>query len=192
MLRPLERADATALLSYRSLPLVCRYLPFEPMTSTEIAKRLAGPWAKRSMDDEGEEITLGVVLRETGELVGDALLFWRSREHCSGEIGYVFSPDVTGHGYATEAVHALMHLAFDDLGLRRVVARLDARNDASTQLLRRLGMRQEAHFVQNQWFKGVCRDELEFAMLASEWIHLPPTGTLMCRDHALQCTPKQT
>jgi RimJ/RimL family protein N-acetyltransferase len=183
MLRPLEAADAAALHGYRSLPHVCRYLPFEPMTAMEISKRLAGPWARRSMDDEGQSITLGVVLRETSMLVGDVILFWHSREHRGGEIGYVFSPAAAGHGYATEAAHALLHVAFDDLGLHRVIARLDARNHASAQVLQRLGMRQESHFVQNELFKGVWRDELGFALLESEWKDLPKGGTRMCHDH---------
>lgn len=59
----------------------------------------------------------------------------------SGENGYVFHPDHGGKGYATEAVHRVLHLAFDDLGLRRVVARIDAENVASARLAARLGMR---------------------------------------------------
>ena len=36
-------------------------------------------------------------------MIGDLVLFWHSAEHKSGEIGYVFHPDVAGQGYATEA-----------------------------------------------------------------------------------------
>ena len=60
-------------------------------------------------------------------------------------------------------------LAFDHLGLHRVVARLDARNDPSARLAARLGMRQEAHFVSNEMFKGEWSDEIVYAMLAEEW-----------------------
>jgi RimJ/RimL family protein N-acetyltransferase len=49
------------------------------------------------------------------------------------------------------------------------VARLDERNDASARLARRLGMRQEARLVHNEFFKGEWSNELDFAMLADEW-----------------------
>jgi aminoglycoside 6'-N-acetyltransferase len=32
-------------------------------------------------------------------------------------------------------------------------------------------MRQEAHFVQNEWFKGEWADLDVYALLAAEWAH---------------------
>jgi hypothetical protein len=52
---------------------------------------------------------------------------------------------------------------------RRVVARIEARNTPSARLAERLGMRREAHLVQNEIFKGEWGDELVFAVLAREW-----------------------
>ena len=73
---------------------------------------------------------------------------------------------------------ALLGLAFDDLGLHRVIARVDARNDASARLARRLGMRQEAYLVRNEWFKDEWTDELDFALLEEEWAgHLAANGS---------------
>ncbi|MGA5301716.1 GNAT family N-acetyltransferase [Nucisporomicrobium flavum] len=169
LLRPLTAGDAGALLDYRSRPDVCRYVPFEPMDARTISERLATYWAATVLTDAGQGITLGVEHAETGELVGDVLLYWISREHLSGEIGYVFHPGHAGHGYATEAARAMLRLGFEDLGLHRITARIDERNDASAAVLRRLGMRQEARLVENEMFKGEWTTELDFAMLASEW-----------------------
>lgn len=168
-LRPLRPADTGALLAYRARPDVCRWVPFEPMTADDIAARLAGPWARATLEGEGQSLTLGVELAGAGVLVGDVVLFLHSVEHRGGEIGYVINPDHGGHGYATEAVETMLGLAFDELGLHRVVARLDARNDDSARLARRVGLRQEAHLVRNEWFKGEWTDELDFALLAEEW-----------------------
>lgn len=168
-LRPLSAADTTALLAYRSRADVCRYVPFTPMDTATIAERLETVWARTSLNDEGQNLTLGVEVTATGEFVGDVVLFWHSREHRGGEIGYVLNPEFGGHGYATEAVRRLLGLAFDDLRLHRVIARVDARNDASARLASRLGMRQEAYLVRNEWFKGEWTDELDFALLEEEW-----------------------
>jgi RimJ/RimL family protein N-acetyltransferase len=169
LLRPLTPGDVDSLLAYRNRPDVCRYVPFEPMHRQLIVDRLAGPWARTVLTDEGQSLTLGAELAGTGQLVGDVVLFWHSRQHRGGEIGYVFNPDFAGHGYATEAAYAVLGLGFRDLGLHRIVARLDERNEASARVARRLGMRQEARLVHNEIFKGEWSTELQFALLADEW-----------------------
>lgn len=168
-LRPLGLTDLDAMLAYRGRADVCRYLPFEPMTADSLRVRLTTDLAPAELTDEGQALTLGVELASTGTLVGDVVLFFRSVEHRGGELGYVFAPEFAGQGYATEAAAAMLALAFDGLGLHRVMARLDARNTSSARLAARLGLRQEAHLVQNEMFKGEWSDELVFAMLAQEW-----------------------
>jgi RimJ/RimL family protein N-acetyltransferase len=171
LLRPLDPAtDVDALFAYQSREDVCRYIPYFPRSRDEIAERLADENKNRSaIDAEGQALNLAVVVRETGRLVGDVVLFWHSAEHGTGEIGYAFSPDHAGHGYATEAAAALLALAFDGLDLHRVVGRVDQRNEPSAAVLVRLGLRQEAVLVENEWFKGEWTTEVDFAILAAEW-----------------------
>lgn len=169
LLRPLTSDDTAGLLAYRSRKDVCRYVPFSPMTRADITERLMGLWARTELTGEGQGVTLGAEVRQTGELAGDVLLFWQSQEHAGGEIGYVFNPSLGGRGYATEAAALMLRLGFEELGLHRIVARLDERNEASARLARRLGMRQEARLVENEYFKGEWSNELDFAMLAREW-----------------------
>ena len=172
LLRPLAMADADALLAYRGRDDVSRYVPFEPMSRDDIVERIAGRWARTELTDEGQSLTLGAQLAETGELAGDVVLFWHSREHAGGELGYVFNPALAGRGYATEAASAMLRLGFSELGLHRIVARIDERNEPSLRLARRLGMRQEARLVRNERFKGEWSTEVDFAMLAEEWYGL--------------------
>lgn len=167
--RLLSAADIDALLAYRSLPEVCRYVPFSPMGREDVLARLCGQWACHALAGEGDALVLGAELADAGQLIGDVLLHWVSAEHRCGEIGYVFNPAYAGCGFAAEAAHTVLHLAFDDLGLHRVFARVDARNKASARLAARLGMRQEAQLVEDEWFKGEWTDELDFALLSREW-----------------------
>jgi RimJ/RimL family protein N-acetyltransferase len=169
LLRPLTALDADALLAYRGRADVCRYVPFEPMTREVINERMASQWARTELTAEGQALTLGVEVAETGELVGDVVLFWHSSLHAGGEIGYVLNPDFRGRGYATEAANAILRLGFEALGLHRIVARIAEGNESSVRLARRLGMREEARLVHNEFFKGEWSTELDFAMLADEW-----------------------
>jgi RimJ/RimL family protein N-acetyltransferase len=81
----------------------------------------------------------------------------------------MFHPDYGGHGYATEAARVMLRLGFDGLGLHRIIGRIDARNTPSARVLERLGMRPEAHFLQNEMVRGEWTDEIVFAMLEDEW-----------------------
>ena len=142
------------------------------MSREDILERIAGPWARTELTDEGQALTLGAELAETGELAGDVVLFWHSREHAGGELGYVFNPALGGRGYATEAANAMLGLGFETMGLHRITARIDERYEPSVKLARRLGMRQEARLVDNEIFKGEWSTEVDFAMLADEWYAL--------------------
>ena len=169
-LRPRASGDVDAVHAYQSREDVCRYIPYSPRSREEVAARFADPGKTRAtLDAEGQALNLAVVLRQTDELIGDVMLFWHSTEHRSGEIGYVLNPTFHGNGYVTEACGALLALAFDGLGLHRITARIDARNEPSARVLRRLGMRQEAVLVENEWVKGEWTTEIDFALLDREW-----------------------
>jgi RimJ/RimL family protein N-acetyltransferase len=173
VLRPYIPADLDDLHAIRSRPDVARYLYGDAFDFEETRAALARKVGQRILAAENEALALAVVLpgatdRGTG-VIGEVGLWWRSVEYRQGEIGFVFHPDHGGRGYATEAAAAMLDLAFDRLRLHRVYGRTDVRNTASVALMRRLGMREEAHFRENEWFKGEWGSELIFAILEDEW-----------------------
>jgi RimJ/RimL family protein N-acetyltransferase len=166
-LRPYVADDLDALYDIQSRPEVTRYLLYDVRDRDQVR----GILQQRIQADgpERDAVDLAVVLPDTGALIGDVVLFLRSKEHRQGEIGYLFHPDYGGRGYATEAASMLLRLGFEDYGLHRIIGRIDARNTASARVLERLGMRREAHFVQNEIVKGEWSDEVVYAMLEDEW-----------------------
>ena len=174
LLRPIDpAADVDAMHAYQSLPEVCRYIPYSPLTRDQVAARLADPAKVRATLHEpgpGQAIFLAIVARKSHQLVGDIMLAWT--DETNAEIGYVINPRHQGKGIATEAASALLRLAFDPEhgpGVHRVTARIDQRNPASAAVLTKLGMRQEAVLVENEWFKGEWSTEVDFAILYREW-----------------------
>jgi RimJ/RimL family protein N-acetyltransferase len=151
----------------RGNPEVVRYLYDEPLTRSQAADKLAG--LRTVITAAGMWINLAVEVVGSGVVVGDVGLAWTSQSHRQAEIGYTFDARHRGHGYATEAAAAMVELAFTGLGAHRVCGRLDARNRASARLLERLGMRHEAHLIENEWVKGEWTDEAIYAVLAREW-----------------------
>jgi RimJ/RimL family protein N-acetyltransferase len=167
-LRTYTADDYDAFFDLHRREDVARFLPWYPRDEEAArAALLRHQTVIVEVDDQG--LTLAGFDKESGRLVGDFVLILRSVEHSRGEVGYVLHPDFTGRGFATEGARHMLDLAFDTLGLRRVIARIDARNTASARVLARLGLRHEAHLVQNELFKGEWTDEDDFAILADEW-----------------------
>jgi RimJ/RimL family protein N-acetyltransferase len=176
-LRPLREADVHDLYAYHSSAEVHRFLPMPAMDAEALAARIiGGRWSTTSIDKEGDAAFLGAELRATGVVVGDLMLRYVNDEDKCGEIGYVFNPEFAGQGLATEAAHAVLHLAFDELGLHRMVARIDPLNDRSRRLAERLSMRLEAHLIKNCWMRGEWLDEVDYAILEEEFAALHDAG----------------
>lgn len=168
-LRPATVGDLAASWQYRRLPAVSRWLTRAPATLTEY----------RSQFLQAESLAKTVIVELDGQVIGDLMLQiedgWGQAEVAErarmtqGELGWVLHPKHTGHGYASEAVHALLDVAFSDLRLRRVTASCFAENDASWRLMERVGMRREAYNVRESLHRsGAWLDGLTYALLAEE------------------------
>lgn len=169
LLRPFEDGDLAALHAMQSVPSMTRYLYWEPRSVAEVRTALDAMKRMTGIDETNDSLRLGAVLRETGELVGDYGLWLSSRQHRQGELGFVTHPEHQGRGYALEGTLALLRVGFEVYGLHRIAASCDARNAASEGVMKRLGMRREAHFLENEFVKGEWTGGLIYAMLASEW-----------------------
>jgi len=161
--------DFDALFSYQSHPDVVRWLYWDVRSEDQVAKSLQEKLLGTEIRGEGDVLSLAVILNETGELVGDFVLHLLSEEHRTAEIGFIVHPDHQGRGYATEAGRVLLRIAFEDYGFHRVIGRTEARNTGSARVLAKLGMRREAHLVENEWVKGEWQSELAYAILEREW-----------------------
>jgi RimJ/RimL family protein N-acetyltransferase len=175
-LRRYLESDYDDLLKLQSNDDVTRFLLYDSKTPEEVRESLAKRLTAVAMNADGQALTLAVILRETGQHLGEVTLFVHSIEHKTGEIGFVFHPESHGHGYAAEAAVELLRLGFDELGMHRIIGQLWAANTASANLLIRLGLRLEAHFVKAELHEGEWADGMIFAMLAEEW-HARSTTT---------------
>jgi RimJ/RimL family protein N-acetyltransferase len=167
LLRPWHLDDLATYQRLRGDPEVVRYLYDSPLDRDEARAKLAS--LRTTLTGPGQWVNVAVEVAATGEVAGDVGIGWTSDVHRLADVGYTFFARHRGRGYATEAAAAMVDLAFTGLHAHRVAGHLDARNAASAAVLHRLGMRHEAHLVENEWVKGEWTDESIYAILATEW-----------------------
>lgn len=167
-LRPFTADDFPAYAAYHTLASVYRYLYMAPPAGSAVERQFAEVLAA-PFESDGDVFRLAVLRKEDDALLGDVFLKIADKAALQGEVGYTFNPDFSGKGYATEAVEAMLELGFSDFGFHRIFARLDTQNEGSIRVVERLGLRREAHLIQNDRFDGVWGDEYIYAVLAREW-----------------------
>jgi RimJ/RimL family protein N-acetyltransferase len=168
-LRTYEADDLAAIHGLFSREDVCRYLPWEPMDLGQATAKLSQRLTQDHLEADGDPLVLAVVERETGRTIGELMLRLTSLGSRQGEVGWSFHPDVQGRGLATEGAGEMLRLGFEVVGLHRIHAGADARNEASVRVMERLGMRREARFVDSELVKGEWVGEIVYALLESEW-----------------------
>lgn len=161
ILRPQRPADAAALFAHRSRPEVAvpgGFLRPRSLAETRrAARRAAAEWRRKGPHRR----MYSLFLRRGGAWIGAVSLRWP--HHGVGELGYGIEPAHQGNGYATEAVRAVVRLAFR-LGAHRVQATCWVRNAASAKVLARAGLRKEGRLSGYLRRGSVVRDEFMFGL----------------------------
>lgn len=167
-LRLFTPSDVDDMYDYQRLEEVARYLYRPPRTRERCEEVVAETAEAPKWVQDGDELVLAVCRKSEPGVVGEVTLKLADSHAHQAEIGWVFNPRFHGHGYAAEAARALAVLAFDELGAHRLFARLDVENVASVRLCERLGMRREAHLVENDLDGDRWGSEYIYAALAAD------------------------
>ena len=168
LLRRFVPEDFPAFADWHGRAEVYRHL-YQPPPGPEAIRAKFAEALDGSFAADGDALRLAVAPRRGGAVLGQVKVQIASRAALQGEIGYVFHPDASGRGYATEAAAALLDFGFRECGFHRLFARLDPENRGSVGVVERLGLRREAHFRQNDRFGGRWGDEMVYAVLRGEW-----------------------
>jgi RimJ/RimL family protein N-acetyltransferase len=172
--------DWHATWPYESDPEVVRYGSYEVQTPEESRKRIEKSIASALESPRGT-YDLAVVLREDGRLIGRCGLKVEDFEQREGALWYILDRSQWRKGYITEAAEAILDFGFGTLGLHRVWADCDPRNEGSVGVLRKLGFRLEAHFRENVFLKGEWCDTFIHALIDREWAARPRVQRLLSK-----------
>lgn len=166
-LRPFRLSDAPDVFALQSDAEAMRYWDSPPWRDPSLADRfIAGC---RTMADQGAGVRPAVERRDDGAFVGWLTFNSWEADFRSASLGFSFSRQVWGRGYATEAARALLTWAYGTLDLNRVQAEADTRNEASRRVLQKLGFVLEGTLREDCIVDGVVSDSWVFGLLRREW-----------------------
>ena len=167
ILRKPAMKDAGDIFRYASDPEVARYVLWEPHRSPAETRSFVR--FLRSRIRAGYPSSWVVVLKKTGAVIGTIGFIWYSETNRSAELGYSFSREHWNHGYATQALGAVIDAAFSSLPLNRLEAQHDVRNPASGRVMEKCGLRQEGILRDRIVNKGEYVDAALYAILRADW-----------------------
>ncbi|MGA9349190.1 MAG: GNAT family N-acetyltransferase [Anaerolineae bacterium] len=144
ILRRQRASDIASLTDLWADPKVTRY-----MGGPRDRDWLQSVFEETAQNPYAEQYDLWpVVEKETGQVVGHCGLLDKEVEgRTEIELNYILSPSVWGKGYATEIGQAIKQLAFEKMGVERLIALIEPENEASERVAVKIGMRLEKEVV---------------------------------------------
>ncbi len=167
ILRPFAEADYLDMYNnWASDDEVTRYLTWETHTSPEQTRE----WLKYRESQYGDPKYYGwcIVLKETGEAIGDISCVRIEDEIEAAELGWVVSRKYWGVGIMPEAGRRVIDFLLDEVGMRRVWAVHDAQNPKSGRAMVKCGMRYEGTLRQAGAYKGKIFDKVAYSILKTD------------------------
>lgn len=175
-LRELHPSDAGAVYRIYADEEVTRYYDLDTFTDLRQAEELIQRQRKRYEDGIG--IRWGIAQLTSNVVIGTAGFIF-NHHNAQGRLGYDLARPFWRRGIMTEALRILIHYSFASLKLNRIQALVIPGNEASINLLHKLGFSDEGLLREYAVFKGRYNDLFCCSLLSSEYeppAH-PPTSS---------------
>lgn len=173
-LRRFTEADIDALAALHGHPDVMRHIDDGRPVPRDVVTQQQFPRILREYD----ELPAGQGCFAAAEKSTGAFLGWLSLRPATSvglnggtELGYRMLPAVWGLGYATEGARALVHNAFTELGVDRIVATTMTVNTASRRVMEKAGLSLIRTFFE-EWpdpIEGAEHGDVEYALTRETW-----------------------
>lgn len=132
---------------------------------------LLGPKFKETIRAQMEQAIFGaiIVLKETGEFMGQALVSVPEPKNRDGTFGICLLPKFWNNGYGTEATKFIVDYSFNWFGLNRMSLGVFANNARAIAIYEKLGFVMEGRKRQAVWMDNRWEDSLSMGILRNEW-----------------------
>ncbi len=168
VLREVADRDVEAVFEMESDAIAMRYWSKPPMRDR--AEAVASVERAKGFFPARDALRWSVCDAGTDRMLGHASLFRLDAQNDRAEIGYGLDRRYWGRGLMHEALTAIVEYAFGPLGLRRIEADADPRNEPSCRSLERLGFTREGLLRERWVVAGEVSDTAFYGLLAREWL----------------------
>ncbi|MBZ0295704.1 MAG: GNAT family N-acetyltransferase [Anaerolineae bacterium] len=169
VLRQITTADTETVLSIFGDPEVVRYMKEaeQPLTRYEEAREIVD-WTE-SIFVRKTGIRWAITLKGNPQLIGTCGFYaWNSKNR-HADVGYELARQHWRQGIMFEAMQRVLHFCFVEMDMHRIGADVTAGNQASAQLLLKLGFKQEGTWREREYLFERFVDLWLFGLLRHEW-----------------------
>lgn len=131
---------------------VCKYLSWGPHQSEEISLKRIVNWVGNYNYDNS--YVWAIALKTNNIAIGTISVELSNDSTRSCEVGYCLGKKYWNQGIMTEALRAIMHYLFYEVGYTKIQAKHDVLNTASGKVMQKAGM----HYAKTESRVGVRRD----------------------------------
>jgi RimJ/RimL family protein N-acetyltransferase len=133
---------AEAIYSYRSDAVTNMYQGWIPKDIEDVRSFIERQ-VSTELNVNGTWFQFVVILKETGEVIGDMGLHFIGSDNDEVELGCTIAIEHQGKGYATEALTEVISYIFGKLDKNRITATITPANSRSINLFERLNFKKE-------------------------------------------------
>lgn len=164
-IREYVAGDASTVFAYANDAAYWQYQRSEPPTAQQIDALIKWVVSEQATVPRLAYF-LAATRKDTGEIVGEAVLRITNPAERQGELGFGVAPRFWKQGFGTEIAGALLEAAFSQLKLHRVSAQCSPENKGSIRVMQKLGMAREGllrdiHFARGKWWSSVIYGVLD-------------------------------
>jgi RimJ/RimL family protein N-acetyltransferase len=169
LLTPVDPVDAEAMwaATEASLPELFPFMVW----AAEAAPEHTRAFMERSAAEWRDGLShWAFTIRSEGSVVGTISLLSAKPMLKVGEVGYWLRSDLTGRGYMTEAVRAVVRWGFEEAGMERIELRASPDNAGSIRVAEKVGFTREgllrgsgagSHGRHDHYMYGLLKEEFE-------------------------------
>lgn len=142
----------------------------EPYSSLPLEETLKYIQRHIEVSPNGQAVHYAIHKKEDGLFIGYGMIAFIDRYNRSCRLGITIGDkNKWGQGYAREALLAVIHYCFNNLGMNRIGAEIYAFNTRSLALFEKLGFKREGVLRQCVFKQGKFEDEYLYGLLREGW-----------------------
>ena len=165
-LRQLRASDAPSLLVSLSTEEVTRFISPPPTTVAGFERFIE--WTAREQA-EGRYVCYGIVPEGHEDAIGIIQVRQLDPTFATGEWGFALASEHWGTGLFQASARAVLHFAFEHVGVHRLEARAAVANGRGNGALRKIGAVQEGILRRSFLRDGRYHDQVLWSILGEDW-----------------------